>query len=129
MGRSSTTISATSTASSTRFTSDGFSYRELRDYVEFVRAELLRVPQVGKVDLIGVQDEVAEHRLLDAADGGLEHQRRPHRGNDAQPERRDRIGRMETSNERIAIRVSGPLDSRRQLENVSDPRRRPANPA
>src|SRR5262249_28191141 len=39
-------------------TSDGFSHRELRDYAEFVRAELLRVPGVGKVDLIGVQDEV-----------------------------------------------------------------------
>ena len=39
------------------FTSDGFSYRELRDYVEGVRAELLRLPDVGKITLIGVQDE------------------------------------------------------------------------
>ena len=36
----------------------GSRYRELRDYAEFIRAELLRVPNVGKVDLIGVQDEV-----------------------------------------------------------------------
>jgi multidrug efflux pump subunit AcrB len=40
------------------FTSDGFTYRELRDTVESVRSELLRVPNVGKVDLIGVQNEV-----------------------------------------------------------------------
>src|ERR1700676_1429423 len=40
------------------FTSDGFTYRELRDRVESVRSELLRVPSVGKVDLIGVQNEV-----------------------------------------------------------------------
>src|SRR2546428_7701542 len=40
------------------FTSDGFSYRELRDTVESVRSELLRVRNVGKVDLIGVQNEV-----------------------------------------------------------------------
>jgi multidrug efflux pump len=39
------------------FTSEGFSYRELKDYVEKVRAQLLRVPDVNKVDLIGVQDE------------------------------------------------------------------------
>jgi multidrug efflux pump subunit AcrB len=39
------------------FTSEGFSYRELKDYVEKVRAQLLRVPDVNKVDLLGVQDE------------------------------------------------------------------------
>jgi multidrug efflux pump len=39
------------------FTSDGFSYRELKDHVETVRARLLRVPDVSKVDLVGVQDE------------------------------------------------------------------------
>ncbi len=41
------------------FTSDGFTYRELRDRVESVRSELLRVPHVGKVDLIGVQNRSA----------------------------------------------------------------------
>ena len=39
-------------------TSDGFTLRELRDYAEFIARELLRVPNVGRVDLIGVQDEV-----------------------------------------------------------------------
>ena len=38
-------------------TSDGFSHRELRDYAERVRAELLRVPDVAKIDLLGTQDE------------------------------------------------------------------------
>jgi len=38
-------------------TTDGFSRRELRDYAERVRAEMLRVRDVAKVDLIGVQDE------------------------------------------------------------------------
>lgn len=36
---------------------DGFTYRELKDYAEFVRQELLKVPDVAKVDLFGVQDE------------------------------------------------------------------------
>ncbi len=39
------------------FSTDGFSYRELKDYVERVRQDLLRVPNVAKVDLFGVQDE------------------------------------------------------------------------
>lgn len=40
------------------FTSDGLSQRQLRDYLEAARQELLTVPNVGKVDLIGAQDEV-----------------------------------------------------------------------
>ncbi len=39
------------------FSTDGFSYRELKDYVEQARQALLRVPNVAKVDLFGVQDE------------------------------------------------------------------------
>jgi multidrug efflux pump subunit AcrB len=38
-------------------TSDGFGKRELRDYAERVRAELLGVPDVAKIDLLGTQDE------------------------------------------------------------------------
>jgi multidrug efflux pump subunit AcrB len=40
------------------FTSDGLSSRQLRDYVESARAQVLTVPDVGKVDLIGAQNEV-----------------------------------------------------------------------
>src|SRR4029453_2357271 len=39
------------------FSTDGFSYRELKDYVETARQQLLRVPNVAKVDLFGGQDE------------------------------------------------------------------------
>jgi multidrug efflux pump subunit AcrB len=39
------------------FTADGFSQRELRDYVEAVRSQLLGVKDVGKIDLFGTQDE------------------------------------------------------------------------
>ncbi len=39
------------------FTSDGFTHRELKDYVETVRDELLQVPDVAKVVKIGFQDE------------------------------------------------------------------------
>jgi len=36
---------------------DGFSYAELKDYADFVRQELLRVPGVAKVEQYGVQEE------------------------------------------------------------------------
>ncbi len=36
---------------------DGFTYAEVKDYADFVRQQLLRVPTVAKVELFGVQDE------------------------------------------------------------------------
>ena len=38
-------------------TGDGFGYRELKEFGDSIRAELLRVPGVAKVDFIGEQDE------------------------------------------------------------------------
>ncbi len=40
------------------FTADGLSQRQLRDYVEEVRSEVLTVPSIGKVQIVGAQDEV-----------------------------------------------------------------------
>src|SRR3954447_24687585 len=39
------------------FTADGFTNRELRDYVEDIRSRLLQVPDVAKANLIGAQPE------------------------------------------------------------------------
>jgi len=39
------------------FTGDGFSLAELRDAVESIRQELLRVPDVAKIELVGAVDE------------------------------------------------------------------------
>lgn len=39
------------------FTANGFSHRELKDYVETVRDELLHVPDVAKIQTLGAQDE------------------------------------------------------------------------
>lgn len=36
---------------------DGFTYGEMRDYADFVRQQLLRVPLVAKVEQFGVQNE------------------------------------------------------------------------
>ena len=40
------------------FTADGLTLRQLRDYVEVARAEVRDVPNIGKIELIGTQDEV-----------------------------------------------------------------------
>ena len=39
------------------FTADGFTHRELRDYVEEARSRLLRVKDVAKAEFLGTQDE------------------------------------------------------------------------
>lgn len=39
------------------FTSDGFTHRELRDYLDRVRVELLQNSEVAKIDFVGTQDE------------------------------------------------------------------------
>jgi multidrug efflux pump subunit AcrB len=101
------------------FTADGFSPRELRDYVEGVRAELLRVPDVGKADLIGAQNEVIYLDFSVRQMAGL--------GIDtnliAETLRAQNSviasGTLETSHERIAVRVSGQFDSVASLEALT----------
>ena len=39
------------------FTADGFTHRELRDYVDDVRKKLLELPDISKIDILGAQDE------------------------------------------------------------------------
>ena len=100
-------------------TSDGFTYRELRDYAEFIRAELLRVPNVGKVDLIGVQDEVINIDISPRQLAGLGIS--PDLIAETLRAQNSVIGSgtVETVNERINVRVSGALDSVSTIENVA----------
>src|SRR6201993_1392913 len=39
------------------FTADGFTHRELRDYVDDIRKQLLQLPDISKIDVLGAQDE------------------------------------------------------------------------
>jgi multidrug efflux pump subunit AcrB len=101
------------------FTSDGFTHRELRDHVERVRAELLRVPDVAKVEFIGTQDEkvyleFSTHQLaalgidVNTLIETLQAQ------NAVVPS-----GIVDAGPERIAIRVSGSFASEEALESVN----------
>jgi multidrug efflux pump subunit AcrB len=100
-------------------TTDGFTYRELRDQAEFIRAELLRVDNVGKVDLIGVQDEViyVDFSLRQMAGLGIDPDLVA-----ATLQSQNAViasGTIETAGERIMVRVSGALDSVEALANTA----------
>jgi multidrug efflux pump subunit AcrB len=91
-------------------TGNGFSQPELRRYVEFLRRELLLVPDVKKVDLFSEQQEVvfleiSRQRLAQL--GINEEQIWPATGE----EHRCRWGRLRVGDEHIAIDPTGGFDS------------------
>ena len=100
-------------------TSDGFSHRELRDYAERVRAELLRVPDVAKIDLLGTQDEkiYLEFSTQQLAAMGLDISeliQTLQAQNAIQPS-----GTVDSDAEKIAIRVSGQFMSEESLKTIN----------
>ena len=100
-------------------TSDGFTSRELRDQAESIRAELLRVPGAGKVDLIGVQDEVLNIDFSTRQVAGLGITTDMVASTLRSQNAVAASGIVETANERIAVRVSGALDSVTALQNLT----------
>src|ERR1700720_3205245 len=100
-------------------TSDGFGHRELRDYAERVRAELLGVPDAAKIDLLGTQDEkiYLEFSTQQLAAMGLdisELMRTLQAQNAIQPS-----GTVDSEEEKIAIRVSGQFTSEESLKAIN----------
>ncbi len=98
------------------FTADGFSFRELRDYVESARSRLLHVPDVSKIEVLGAQDEqiyiefsterLAGMRLnLNQIVAALQSQ------NLVRP-----AGTIQGEQERVFLRVSGAFDTERDIE-------------
>lgn len=101
------------------FTADGFSYRQLKDYVEEVRTDLVRIKDAGKIQLIGVQDEkiYLEFPTRRLAGMGVD---------------RDQIiaslqaqnavapaGIVQADNEKITVRVSGEFSSEESLRDIN----------
>jgi multidrug efflux pump len=93
------------------FTADGFTHSELRDYVERVRQEVLRLPNVAKAELVGVQEdrifvELAPKKLASLGiDPALITQVLQAQNAIAGP------GSVETRNHAVPLRVTGQLDS------------------
>ncbi|CAN7416124.1 efflux RND transporter permease subunit [Bosea sp. LjRoot9] len=101
------------------FTSDGLSQRQLRDYVEDVRAKVLTVPNVGKVDLVGAQDEVIylEFSTREIAALGITQQMvvdTLRAQNAISPS-----GTIEAKGERISVRVGGQFASEDSLRAIN----------
>ncbi|MFK3909623.1 efflux RND transporter permease subunit [Pseudomonas alabamensis] len=101
------------------FTADGLSLRQLRDYVEQVRAEVREVDNLGKVELIGLQDEVLylnfSTRRLAAL--GID-QRQVMQALQAQNAVTP-AGVIEAGPERISVRTSGQFASEKDLQAVN----------
>ncbi|PZF77309.1 AcrB/AcrD/AcrF family protein [Aestuariivirga litoralis] len=100
-------------------TADGFNHRELRDHVEALRDKLLGVPDVSKVELLGVQDETVyiEFSMEELANLGIDRSQllaALQAQNAIRP-----AGQIETGDESIALRVSGAFESEQDLANVN----------
>ncbi|MBV6826610.1 efflux RND transporter permease subunit [Pseudomonas sp. PD9R] len=101
------------------FTADGLTMRQLRDYVEQARAEIRGVPGLGKIEMVGQQDEVFylnfSTRKL-AALGINEQQvvQSLQTQNAVTP-----AGVIEAGPERISVRTSGKFISEKDLANVN----------
>lgn len=101
------------------FTADGFSGRELRDYVEDMRSKLLQVKDVSKIEILGAQDEriFVEFSVKELATLGVD---RSALISALQAQNIVRPGgTIQTGDERLSLRVSGAFRSEQDLMNVN----------
>lgn len=101
------------------FTADGFTHRELRDTVEDIRSQLLLIPDVSKIDLLGAQDEViyidfSAERLAGLGFAPATLVAALQAQNIVIP-----AGTLRTGDEAIALRASGAFSSEQDLANVT----------
>jgi multidrug efflux pump len=101
------------------FTADGFSHRELRDYVEDMRAKLLQVPDVSKIEILGAQDEQVYVEFSTRQLAGLGVDRAAliaalQAQNAVIP-----AGSLQTGDEKLSIRVTGAFKSENDLLDVN----------
>ena len=99
-------------------TGDGYSYADVKEAAERIKKELLRVPDVAKVELIGVQDEklFVELANVKIANLGLDINTviaTLQAQNIMTP-----AGNFETPTERIYLRVSGDFESAESVRNI-----------
>lgn len=92
-------------------TADGFDYPQLKDLAERIRDELLRVPNVGKVEIFGIQDERIYIELSNAKLATLGIDQTTIVQALAQQNTVAGAGFFETQSERIQIRPGGAFDS------------------
>jgi multidrug efflux pump subunit AcrB len=101
------------------FTADGFTDRELRDYVVDIRKQLLQLPDVSKIDILGAQDERVYVEFSTAQLAGLGIDRSEliaalQAQNAVTP-----TGVVQTADEKIMVRVSGAFRSEKDVLAVN----------
>jgi multidrug efflux pump len=101
------------------FTADGFTERELRDYVEDVRKQLLQLPDISKVDVLGAQDERVYVEFSTEQLAGLGIDRSAlidalQAQNAVTP-----AGEVQTGDEKMLVRVSGAFQSEKDVLSVN----------
>ncbi|MET3448990.1 efflux RND transporter permease subunit [Ralstonia sp. 1138] len=98
---------------------DGFTYRQLNDYADAIRQQLLRVPNVAKVELLGDQDEkiYIEFQQAKLSQMGLDINSIA-----TQISQQNNIGPsgvLVTPTDNVQIRLSGQFSDIRDLENLT----------
>ncbi|WP_160105396.1 efflux RND transporter permease subunit [Pseudomonas izuensis] len=101
------------------FTADGLTMRQLRDYVEQARAEIHNVPGLGKIEMVGQQDEVlylnfSTRKLAALGIDEAQVVQSLQKENAVTP-----AGVIEAGPERISVRTSGQFASEKDLANVN----------
>ena len=101
------------------FTADGFSHRELKDYVETVRDSLLNVNDVAKIDTLGKQDEkvyveFSSHKLAKLGLNRAMIVASLQAQNALVP-----AGVIDTDKEQIIIEPTGKFNSAKDIESVT----------
>lgn len=100
-------------------TADGLSFRQLRDYAEQARTQILKIPGAGRVELLGVQDEVVYLNISTRHIAGL--------GVDQQAmiqslQAQNAIapsGVIQAGPETVSLRVSGQFSSEESLRAIN----------
>ncbi len=101
------------------FTADGFTHRELRDYVENIRTEIFTVKNAAKIQLLGAQDQkfYLEFDNRQLAGLGVTHDQiiqTLREQNAVTPS-----GVVQTPQEKFAVRVSGSFNSIEDLKRIN----------
>ncbi len=101
------------------FTADGLSPRQLRDYVESVRSRILAIPNAGRVDLIGEQEERIYLEFSTRQLAALNLDRNAVLASLQSQNAIVPSGEIQTGSERISVRVGGQFISEDDLRNVN----------
>ena len=100
-------------------TADGLSFRQLRDYAEQARAQILKLPSAGRVELLGVQDEVVHLNFSTRHIAGLGVDQQAVLTSLQQQNAVAPSGIVQAGPETVSLRVSGRFTSVESLRAVN----------